>query len=793
MSRVALLNAVATRLLNTCDESELIHDLFELLASDLKLDAIVACVSEDGQWRLAACAGLSMDLVNQAAALCGTGAARPEQIVIHQADQSSDSLAAAVRKCGLRTYVRYPLMGGDGSLIGTLAFGSRIDDAFTTETSEVMESVANQAAVAFDRARTVAAARRQSSQRAETERALRESEATYRRMFEHMAQGFFLAETICDDSGEPVDFRYLDANPALEPLTGLKRGDIIGRTVRDVLPDAEPDWIRTFGRVALTGQPARLEAFAAPLGRFYKSLAYSPRPGQFACLFSDVTEEKRAEEALRTSEERLRALISATSDVTYRMNADWTAMLELRGGEFIADTEQRNLDWLQQYIHRDDRQLVLDAIAESVRTGGIFELEHRIVRPDGTAGWISSRAVPVRTTAGQIVEWSGAASDITERKRAEAVLREADRRKDEFIAILSHELRNPLAPIRYAVPVLEREPLSERAHRAVDVINRQVTHLTRLVDDLLDVSRMARDMIELHRHPVTLESILNAAVEAATPAITAARHTLNVSVADAPIWVRADAVRMAQVMTNLLNNSAKYTPRGGHITLDSHLDDGDAVIKVRDNGMGIAAEGLTAIFEMFHQVNHGHTSQGGFGIGLGLAKRIVELHGGTIEARSAGIGRGAEFTVRLPLVRAADEEGPHEPALISTPARRLKVLVVDDNADLVEMLSMVVSGLGHEVRKALDGQTAVSAALAYRPDVVLLDLGLPFMSGVQVAQELRRHPDTKTTRIVALTGWGQEEDRRTTTEAGFDRHLTKPTEPAVLARLLTEFAGERAG
>ncbi len=380
-----------------------------------------------------------------------------------------------------------------------------------------------------------------------------------------------------------------------------------------------------------------------------------------------------------------------------------------------------------------------------------------------------------------------------ERASAEEALREADRRKDEFLAVLSHELRNPLAPIRYALPLLQRERLTDAAGRAVGVINRQVDLLARLVDDLLDVSRITRGKIELRCEHVTLESILTAAAEAASPAIVAGRHRLQMVVPDDPVWLYADPARLAQVVTNLLNNSAKYTPRGGEITLETRRDDGHAIVRVRDTGIGIPEEALPTLFEMFRQVNHPDTSQGGLGIGLALSKQLVEMHGGSIEAQSAGIGHGAEFVVRLPVAKDAkvDEAPPPTSGIAPPTGRRLKVLIVDDNADLVEMLAAGVSALGHDVRKALDGRSALSAAISYRPDVVLLDLGLPVMGGIEVARQLRRRPETATARLVALTGWGQAEDRRQTEEAGFDRHLTKPTDPKTLERLLAEFASAK--
>jgi PAS domain S-box-containing protein len=390
--------------------------------------------------------------------------------------------------------------------------------------------------------------------------------------------------------------------------------------------------------------------------------------------------------------------------------------------------------------------------------------------------------------------------DITERKQLERQLEEqtrniaeANRLKSDFLAILSHELRNPLSAIRYALPHIDKAPLDQPARTALGVISRQVTQLVRLVDDLLDVTRITTGKIALTREPLRLQEVVTAAVDAVSPVIRAARHALEVVMPDEPLWVEVDADRVSQVISNLLTNAAKYTPRGGKIRLDVSREAQHAVVRVIDSGMGIAEDQLPHLFEMFMQVNPPAKSQGGLGVGLTIAQRLVQLHGGSIEAHSEGPGRGTEFVVRLPLAAAPNAAKSEWRQPSSFPAsRRLKVLIVDDNNDLVHMLELAVAGMGHQVRKALDGRSAISAALSFRPDVVLLDLGLPVVSGLDVARELRRHPEMTNTRLVALTGWGQESDRQRTLEAGFDHHLTKPTDPEELEGLLAAFATQRA-
>jgi CheY-like chemotaxis protein len=375
--------------------------------------------------------------------------------------------------------------------------------------------------------------------------------------------------------------------------------------------------------------------------------------------------------------------------------------------------------------------------------------------------------------------------DVSERCAIEDALRQEDRRKSEFIAILSHEMRNPLAPVVYALPVIERAPLGEEARRAVEVVKRQMAHLGRLVDDMLDISRINSGKVELRREVMALQAIVRGVVDTATPQMTAARHRLEVTLPDEPIWLEVDPYRLAQVLTNLLSNAAKYTPRGGRISLEASQEADRAVIRVRDNGVGIPPELVPRVFEMFRQIRQPHGLQGGLGVGLALARTLIGMHGGTIEAHSEGLGKGSEFVVVLPVApRPKVSLGRSRPS--SEPARTaaLKVLIVDDNADLVEMLAALVHGLGHGARKALDGPSALEAARSYRPHVVLLDLGLPIVSGIEVARQLRARPETRDAYLVALTGWGQEEDRERTREAGFDEHLTKPTDPETLTRLL---------
>jgi PAS domain S-box-containing protein len=384
-----------------------------------------------------------------------------------------------------------------------------------------------------------------------------------------------------------------------------------------------------------------------------------------------------------------------------------------------------------------------------------------------------------------------------ERVRDSALLREQDRRKDHFLATLAHELRNPLAPVRYALALLRRAPTPEQRGRAQDVIDRQVSHMARLIDDLLDLSRVSRGLIRLQPQPLKLADVLRDGVEVARPALEEARHAVDLQLPPDGVLVQADAARLVQVVGNLVGNAAKYTPEGGRIVVRAHADGGHVEIEVADNGVGFAPEDQDKLFQMFSQLPHStDRARGGLGIGLSLVKTLVEMHGGTVSARSAGLGRGSQFIVRLP--RLAERpvlvtEGAGPPAADSGPDDPKRILVVEDNEDGRATLVALLQHWGHEVAEAADGARALDVAKRFEPELVLLDLGLPVMDGLEVCRRMRADDKLKKAYILALTGWGSEADRLRTREAGFDRHLTKPVEAdALLASLAAVPAPGRA-
>jgi PAS domain S-box-containing protein len=515
-------------------------------------------------------------------------------------------------------------------------------------------------------------------------------------------------------------------------------------------------------------------------------------------MLTDLTEQRhyqelqRTQAALRASEERLELAQRAGRIGTFDWNirtgvVTWSATKEALYGLPPGGFAGRYEDWMQS-VHPDDRERAEAERRRAIADRTELDSEFRIIRPDGQTRWMVSRGTVFYGSDGEPLRMLGVSLDVTERKRTEDELREADRKKDEFLATLAHELRNPLAPIRNAVQILKvKGPRHPELEWARDVLDRQAQLMARLLEDLLDVSRISRNRLELRRERVELVAVIEAALETSRPLIEAGHHEITVTLPAAPIHLDADPVRLAQVLANLLNNAAKYTERGGRIQLTAERQGSDVVVSVTDSGIGITADMVPRIFEIFSQANPALVrSQGGLGIGLSLAKGLVELHGGTIEAHSDGPGRGSEFVVRLPVAAAGPAAREPAPAADDgpRPATARRILIVDDNKDSAESLAMLLGMMGHEVVSVYDGEQAVAAAEAARPDVVLLDLGMPKLNGYDTCRRIREQPWGQAMFFIALTGWGQEEDRRRTEAAGFDRHMVKPVDSAALMKVL---------
>jgi PAS domain S-box-containing protein len=544
--------------------------------------------------------------------------------------------------------------------------------------------------------------------------------------------------------------------------------------------------VETLGNVTLVERPARVAALVTSA-----RTALRARERQYQAR-AHLLEREQAAEALRSSEQRFRTLVEQVKDYAIFMTdisgraTSWNEGVQRVFG--FTEEEFVGIDILSQIFTPEDVEngVPQKELAEASATGTGHN-DRWMRRKDGTHFWASGITTALYDSAKRQIGFTKVVRDLTAEKQTEQALREADRRKDEFLATLAHELRNPLAPIRNSLHILRLSSGNDATfERVCEMMERQVNHMVRLVDDLMEVSRITRGSIDLRKEPVELAAIIRNAVETSKPLIEAAKLQLAISLPPDSVVIDGDAVRLAQVVANLLNNAAKYTNEGGQIWLTGRSEIDEAVISVRDNGIGIPAAMQLHVFDMFTQVDQERTrSQGGLGIGLTLVRSLVELHGGSVGVHSEGQGMGTEFTVRLPLAAPQPAAGGRTAAAPTTkllPPQR--VLVVDDNRDAANSLGMLIKYLGAEVHVAHDGPTALKAVDSFKPSVVLLDIGMPEMDGFEVAQRIRRRGDDAGILLIALTGWGQDEDRRRTEEAGFDHHLVKPADITSLQALL---------
>ncbi|HWI38794.1 MAG TPA: PAS domain S-box protein [Burkholderiales bacterium] len=585
-----------------------------------------------------------------------------------------------------------------------------------------------------------------------------------------------------------ADWRMTYMNRMAEVILGRDRREVLGKTWHQAFPHAVGNAVdHLYQGVMKTRRAARMEYCYAHYDHRWLEISASPvATGGVAVYFRDITELKRREQA----QARLAAIVESSEDAIISKSLDgviesWNEAAARMYGYTAEEAIGRSI---LMVIPPERHGEEADSLARLRRGERIEHYDTVRRRKSGELFDVSLTVSPIRDASGTVVGASKIARDISERKRAEQALEDANRYKDEFLAMLAHELRNPLAPISNALQLLRVvDPSSTQATHARAVMERQLAHLVRLVDDLMEVSRITRGKIELRREPVLLSSVMLSAVETARPALEAAQHSFRIDMPAEALEIEGDFVRLAQVISNLLGNAAKYTDPGGEISLEAERRGEEALIRVRDNGIGIDAEMLPRIFDMFAQVPASQRrSQGGLGIGLALARALVELHGGRIEAASPGRGKGSQFTVHLPVARIVRASGPStaQPRAGTVAANRRRVLIVDDNVDAAETLQMVVSTMGHDAETVHDGRAAIEAACSRRPDVVLLDISMPGMDGFSVARRLRSEPGLRKIRVVALTGFGQQDDRRRTREAGFDDHLVKPVSPEDLRRLL---------
>ncbi len=652
----------------------------------------------------------------------------------------------------------------------------------------------------------------------EAEEKMRLSEDRYKTLFNSIDEGFCTVEVLFDEQHQPVDYRFLEVNAIFEAQTGLHNP--VGKTAKELVPNLEAHWTERYGRVALTGEATRFVLDAPSMSRWFDVYAFrigGEGSALVAVLFKDVSARKIAELERENLFRQLQVAHAQMNDIFQNSPA---FMCTLKGPQHIFENVNHNYfqligerdvigktvgDALPEVLEQGYVQ-ILDNVYRSgesfVATGAHIMLQRHAHGPQEER-ILDFVYMPLKDTDQKISGILVHGIDITERKRAEDGLRklaselsESNQHKTEFLAILAHELRNPLAPIRNGLEVLSLTADDPAAFSKVrEMMQRQVNQMVHLIDDLLDIARISNGKLELKIARVALSKIIGHAVETSMPNINANQHSLTLDVPEEPIFLNADQMRLSQVLANLLTNAAKYTPTGGNIALSAKIVDGDLVIAVTDNGIGIPAEALPLIFTMFTQIGLNMSrAQGGLGIGLSLVNRLVDMHGGSVAVRSDGVGKGSTFTVRLPTIIFSDSnqlQPDTQMALTHTNDNKaLRILVADDNVDAAESLVKLFQIIGHETYVVHDGVTALNAAREYSPDIAFLDIGMPGLNGNEVASAIKKDPPTNRIILVALTGWGAEHDRATSKRAGFDHHMTKPMNfeavKALLAGVLAE-------
>lgn len=594
------------------------------------------------------------------------------------------------------------------------------------------------------------------------------------------------------------DRRYRFVNRLYGEWFRCSSDEVVGKKIDDLLGPETMKFAGAYIDGALRGERAHFEPEVHyPAGTRWVDAHYVPdfdAAGQvvgFCILILDVTQRKLAEDAVRQSEARLWAILDHLSVGVGLIDGE--GRLVLGNSTMRGYVPERIPSRDPARIHRwrvdgdavpPERWAAERALrGETIRPG----MEFSYLGDDGREVWLLASAVPFRGADGEVSGAIVVLQDISAHKEANRALQAADRRKDEFLATLAHELRNPLAAIRNAAAILTAMESSNPEVRWVpEVIDRQLAQMSRLLEDLLDVSRIAHDKLALRRQRVELSEVVNNAIETCGPHLDAGRHALAVALPADPIVLHADPVRLEQVFSNLISNAAKYTPPGGHIRVTGERRGEEVAISVKDDGVGISPEMLPRLFEIFSQGERAlERSQGGLGVGLSLVRGLLGLHGGRVEAKSDGIGKGSEFTVYLPLFVASSSESPpragDEQAVV---AAKRRVLIADDARDSADSLAVILAMKGHETHTAYDGDEAMTAAARLRPDVVILDIRMPKRNGYEACRWIREQPWGKSMVMIALSGWGTEDDRRRTEEAGFDHHLVKPVAPNVLFGLI---------
>ena len=787
LAAVRRMQQVSARLVQASGLPELLREILEAAIEITGADMGNIQLVQDGRLKIACQRGFEpaflehFDGVGEGRAACGTAMFSGRRVVVE--DVAKSSLFAGTRDggvltaAGVRAVQSTPLIGPTGRLLGMFSTHYRAPHRPTETELQHVDVLARLAGDLLDRE--------------QAQVALRESEERFRSMADAAPVMIWLSGT--DGLCTWLNQRWLE---------------FVGRTMEQEIGDGWTENIHPADlERCITNYTTAFEA-RRPFVMEYRLRRHDgehrwvldngiPRNGPdarfagYIGICMDITERKAAQAELEAKDEELRRVTSITPLVLTRCGRDLRYRFVNRAAAALFGLAPEDMVGRPiPEIMGEEAFAVIRPQVERVLRGEPVEYEAEIRYAEAGLRWVRVNYQPELDRRGEVSGWIGTITDISERKEFERGLQEADRRKDEFLSMLAHELRNPLAPIRSGVQVLlSRELADPELRRCTQVIERQVAHMARLLEDLLDVTRITHRRLELRRERVDLATVIAAAVETSRPAIDEGGHELVVSLPDEPVLLDADPVRLAQVLSNLLNNAAHHTEAGGHLRVSAEREGAEALVTVSDDGIGIAPERLPRLFDMFSPAGPAAAhAPDGLGIGLALARLLVELHGGRIAARSEGPGRGSAFTVRLPVASDAPAGGAAPP---SRPARAgrgaavaRRVLVADDLQDSADMLALLLRSMGHEVRAVYDGEQAVAAAAEFEPDVVLLDIGMPKLDGYDACRQIRARANGRRPLLVALTGWDQEQHRRRGEEAGFDRHLIKPVDPALLAELL---------
>ena len=603
-----------------------------------------------------------------------------------------------------------------------------------------------------------------------------------------------------------LEGKILSWNAAAERLFGFTAAEAVGQSILIIIPQDRRNEEATIlekvrcgervdhyetVRVAKDGTTLQISLTVSPIRDDHGQIIGASK------IAREIGERKRTQEALHAAERQLQIVTDSMSAPVTRCSRDLRYLwVGKHYAEWLGKAPEGIIGRPIEEVIGAPAMAAIRPYIDEVLQGREVRYEERVHLKGLGPRWISAVYTPTFDALGQTDGWVAVVIDIDQRKRIEEALKQADQRKDEFLATLAHELRNPLAPMRNSVEVMKRAAANhELVIQARDTIDRQMAQMERLVEDLLDVSRITHNRLELRKQRVELEKIIHQAVEACRPLIECSEHDIDVIVPPQPIVLDADPARLAQVFGNLINNSCKYTEPKGRIVVSVVREGSDVLVSVKDNGIGIPTEMLPRVFETFIQVDQTlERAHGGLGIGLTLVKQIVEMHGGDVLAKSDGLGKGSEFLVRLPILvdQPADPEPAPDLSSISKTTTSRRILIVDDNQDSADSLAMFLKIGGHETCLAYDGVQACEVAEELRPEVVLLDIGLPKMNGFDVCRRIREQSWSKGVVIIALTGWGQNEDRRKSIDAGFDNHMVKPVDPVALMKMLSSMSPGRA-